>query len=143
MTTPQGPYMTLPPSAIQSAGVLTPTAVVDAHSTAAHDFFNVMRDVVRGARIYFDESTLGQALDVIDIFEKRYIKPEMHRLVVKETDAAKREDVSQRIPPRTGYAPPPAVAPQIDYNLLARAILQAQAEAQGLTPQQGITQEGE
>jgi hypothetical protein len=143
MTTPQGPILALPPSAVQSAGVVTPTAIVDAHSTAAHDFFNVVRDLVKGARVYFDESTLGQALNVVDTFERRYIKPEMHRLVTKDTDDAKREDVTERIPPRTGYAPVPAAAPQIDYNLLARAIIQAQAEAQSVAPQQGITQEGE
>lgn len=104
--------------------VLTPDAVVDPIAFPAHDFFNVIKDVIHRASVFHDEDDLKKAMNAVDVFEKRFLKND-HQHVTSEDDRAPHEDVSQRIPPQTGAVTVPAGAPAIDYNKLAQALMAA------------------
>lgn len=125
MSTPSGavaPY-TIPGEVVQ------PDAVLDPQSVPAHNFFNTIRDLVLRAA-YHTENEKHAALNAVDAFEHRFIPSQDRRHVVAETDHAGREDVSQRKPPGGAAVVVPPSAPQLDYGMLARAILQAQQEAE-------------
>jgi hypothetical protein len=136
MSTPAG---ALAPHTIPGE-IVTPDAVLDPKSIPAHDFFNVMRDIVHRTT-YHHESEKNAALDAVDAFESRFVPVQDRKYVQLETDYAGREDVSQRTPPQVGTLPVPA-GPAIDYNRLAAAIVamqqQANAEnAKDVPPTQG------
>jgi hypothetical protein len=98
---------------------------VPAEDLMAHQFFNVLRHVVRFVP-FINEDELHSALGVVDEFEKRTLSvPVSH--VINSDDVAKREDVRKRVAPQVGTAVVPA-GPPLDYNLLAAALLQAQRE---------------
>lgn len=113
--------------------VITPDRVLDPQSVPAHNFFNTMRDLINKV-VYHNESDLHAALDSVDAFEKRYIGGD-HAHVVQEGEAAGREDVTQR-KGHNSVPVMPSNVPQIDYGMLARAMIQAQrdAEAEANTP---------
>lgn len=129
--------MTQPPGALAplvQGEVLSPSAVSDPISFAAHDFTNVLRNIVKNSPVAFkSEADVLAALNAIDAFEKRLIPSKDHSMVAAETDHAPWEDVSQRTPPQVGGLVPSNV-PQIDYGALARAIIQAQQEQQASAP---------
>jgi hypothetical protein len=104
--------------------VVAPSAVVGPLAFPAHNFLNVIRDVIHRGNVYHSEDDLKSALATVDDFERRFISND-HQHVVGEDDAAPHEDVSARIPPRGGYAPVPSTAPVIDYNKLAAALMAA------------------
>lgn len=107
---------------------IDPTHVSAPHSFSAHDFFNVLRTVVKNTNAFVNESDKLAALNVIQDYESHIVPPSDQNVVVSEDDAAPVEDVSQRTPPMVGIPAPAAAAPAIDYNQLARALVQAQAE---------------
>lgn len=124
--------------AVPSGGYLQGTIVpgppgpsghpASAADLAAHEFFNVLRHVVRHVP-HLNEDALDTALRVVDDYESRSLDgPIQH--VIAETDHAKREDVSKRVAPQTGTALAPVAGPALDYNKLAAALLAAQAQAQ-------------
>lgn len=109
--------------------VITPDAVLDPMSMAAHAFCNVVRDLVFRSPVYHTESDRHAALDAVDAFERRMVPSQDRQHVLSEDDPAPREDVSQRVPPRVGAMPVP-VGPAIDYAALAKALVAAQQAAQ-------------
>lgn len=131
MSTPAG---ALAPHTIPGE-VVTPDAVLDPKSVPAHNFFNVLRDLVHRTT-YHDEGQKHAALDALDAFEQRFVPVQDRKYVVLDTDYAGREDVSKRIPPQVGTTPVPVAGPAIDYNRLAAAIvaMQQQAAAESATP---------
>ena len=144
MTTQPGGYA---PATVIQGEVITPSAVLDPKSMPAHNFAEVIRHLIsRVPGVYKAEADMQTALDAVDAFERSFVPMQDRKHVVQETDMAGREDVSKRIPPRTGYAPVPAAGPAIDYNALAKAILaaqqQMQAESQPPAPVQQPQQQG-
>lgn len=93
---------------------------------AAHDFFNVLRHVVRHVP-FLNEDALYSALDTVDEYEARNLDGPIEH-VRAETDHAKREDVSQRVAPQVGTPVPPAAGPPLDYYKLAAALLALQQQ---------------
>lgn len=131
MSTSEG-ALGAPPQVVQGsvvpATVVSASAIIDPLVKPAHAFFDVVRELVH--RIgYHNEADLSAALDVVDTFEKRYLR-ENHQHVVSDDNLAAREDVTQRVPPRGGTYNPPVNIPQIDYAQLAQAILAAQKQAE-------------
>lgn len=120
MSTPAGavaPY-TIP------GEVVTPAAVVGPLAFPAHAFLNTLRSVISRSGAFHGEDELRSALSSVDNYEKAILKND-HKHVLTEDDHAPYEDVSLRIPPRTGNAPVPIGAPAIDYNRLAAALMAA------------------
>src|SRR5215469_10456870 len=118
------------PVTIQGQAI-QPTHVSAPHSFSAHDFFNVVRDVVSSGVIYHTEDAVKAALDAINEYEGHVVPPSDANVVKSETDAAPLEDVTQRRPSNAPPIPAPSSgAPQIDYTQLARALVQAGAFAQ-------------
>jgi|HubBroStandDraft_6_1064221.scaffolds.fasta_scaffold823191_2 hypothetical protein len=99
---------------------------VPAEDMAAHQFFNVLRHVVRFVP-FINEDELHAALGVVDAFEKRTLSVPVEHVITNE-DVAKREDVTQRRAPQVGTALAPVAGPPLDYNRLAAALLEAQRQ---------------
>jgi hypothetical protein len=115
--------------------IVTPDAVLDPKSVPAHNFFNVMRDLI-GMTPYHTEGQKNKALDAVDAFENRFVPVQDRQHVLTETDPAGREDVSLRPVPANSGFPAPVAGPAIDYNRLAAAIvaMQQQAAAEAVNP---------
>lgn len=105
-----------------------PTHVSAPHSFSAHDFFNVIRNLVQNGPAYVEETAKLDALNAITDYESHVVPKTDQNVVVAEDDAAPVEDVSQRTPFPVGAVPAAPAGPAIDYNQLARALVQAQAE---------------
>jgi hypothetical protein len=120
MSTPAG---ALSPTVIPGE-VVTPAAVVGPLAFPGHAFFNTVRHVITRSGTFHGEDELKNALHSVDAYEKAILKAD-HKHVQSEDDFAPHEDVSLRVPPRTGYAPVPTGAPAIDYNRLAAALMAA------------------
>lgn len=107
---------------------VTPSAVIDAHSVASHNFLSVISRLVRDSGVFRNEGELLQALDHVAAFAGHLITKKDHKNVVREHDIAPVEDVRLRKAPQVGAMPQP-VGPAIDYALLAQYIVAAQAQA--------------
>jgi hypothetical protein len=115
-----------PPQAV--AGVLSPSRVISAQDTTGHDFFNVVRHLIRFSGAYRKEADQTDHLAAVSRFEANLAGREL-RSLLSEEDVAPREDVSQRVPPAgQNVTVVPASVPAIDYGQLAAAILAAQKE---------------
>jgi hypothetical protein len=131
MSTPAGadvPYT--------QGSVLEPSATVDGHSFAAHDYFNMIRQLIDGSTAFRTEDARLKAHEIALKFEKHTVKPADQKHVVSETDVAPIEDVRLRKPPAGFPVAPTVVGPPIDYALLAQAIVAAQQQQAAVAPAQ-------
>lgn len=108
---------------------LVPSHVSQPGSFPAHDFFNVVRTLVRNSRLH-NQSDVEGALAAIDAYEYHVIPAPDREVVKSENDLAPIEDVSKRHAPSSVAAPPVPAGPAIDYDLLARAMVRAQQAQQ-------------
>jgi hypothetical protein len=93
-----------------------------------HRFLTIVETLVRDSGAFREETAVLDALRDIKDFGQTFIEAGEREAVRTENDTAPVEDVRLRRPPG-GYAPVPAAAPvQIDYAMLARYIVAAQAE---------------
>ena len=124
------PPISIPGQVIATSPAIPHTAIIDPISMATHRFCNLMRAIVTNQHgILKSESEVDDAIHVIDAFERHLIPQRDRSLIGSPDDMAPKEDVSQRIPPRSSTPPPmPAAGPSIDYNALAQAILLAQSQ---------------
>lgn len=116
-----------------SGQVVNPTAVSQAASFPAHDFFGVIKKLVHSAGFH-NQADVENALNAINAYEQHVISPSDRRMVVQEGDPAPLEDVTQR---RPASAPAAVIAQspgQIDYAKLAAAIVAAQSQQTGEEP---------
>jgi hypothetical protein len=108
--------------------VITPTGSIAAASVTAHDFFNVLRQVVTASPAFTSEADLLKAVTALTSHEKQTVAQSDQRQVLRETDLAPVEDVSKRVAANNGLPAPVATGPAIDYGKLAQAIVAAQQE---------------
>lgn len=114
---------------------IQPTRIAAAHASPAHEFFNVVRDLV-ATGTYHTENERLSALDAVSRYETHVVTPGDLRQVASENDRAPYEDVSKRIPPNPAQVSP-VLPPGIDYSRLAAAIaahMQAAQEAPAAPP---------
>jgi hypothetical protein len=120
--------MTSPPAILQgSVEPVQPTRMAAASASPAHQFLNVVRDLVAKAG-YHNENEVLAAHRAIDAYERQVISASDLRQVASDNDRAPYEDVSRR--PAPSMALPAAVLPAgIDYDKLAAALMAAQQQA--------------
>jgi hypothetical protein len=116
--------------AVISGNVVEPAHISQPHSYAAHDFFNVIRDIVHQFPHHNEADKLA-ARTAVDAYEKHVTGPDSS-YVKADSDRAVTEDVSLRVGPNSTL-PVLAPAQAIDYARLAAAIVAASAaQAQAL-----------
>lgn len=116
-----------------TAEAISPTRIAAPSASPAHQFFNVVRDLIKRTT-YHTEGEALDALSAVSAYEKQVITAGDLRQVSTDNDPAPVEDVSQRKAPNQAAPQHTAVAP-IDYNQLAAALIAAQQAAQGVTSQ--------
>lgn len=107
--------------------------VIKPESTAAHAFFEVLKDIVRKGSFYHSEQQVHDAVAAIDNYRRHVVDPGDQKRVLREEDAGAVEDVRLRKPPAGQGGPAPVAGPAIDYAALAAAIV-AQQQAQASQP---------
>lgn len=118
------------PGSVNDSGTNVP-----AEDLMTHQFFNVLRHVVRHVP-FVNEDELHTALELVDSFEQRNLSvPVSH--VITNDDVAKREDVRLRQAPHIGSALVPVSGPPLDYNKLAAALLAQQQQMHQNRPPEG------
>lgn len=112
-----------------SGEVIQPAQVQSAKASLGHDFFNVLRHIIKHGGAYHDQGTQSEHLNVVDRYEANQAGREARNLLTEDDPAPVRNPdfalVTSGVP-----APPPAAA-NLDYNKLAAAIVavqQAQSE---------------
>lgn len=111
------------------AGVVTPYQgaisgqVVDRKSEIAHDFFNIVRSLIRQSGVFREEEHVLSALRAVDSYSRSVLGSE-HVRVQREGEPAPVEDVTQRKPPLGTM--PTVSGPPIDYRALAEAMYAVQ-----------------
>lgn len=147
MTTPAAPgTVDTAPAAQATAGSavdlltagVSPSAVAGPKSVAVHSLGEVLKHLIHNSGAYHDEGQVDTAVSTVDGFVKAYVPPQELPAIDRSGMRAAKEDVTQRIPPG-GPMTNVVAGPVIDYNQLARAILNAQAEAQAQAAQGAVT----
>lgn len=122
MSSPLALQANVPGGVSQVAGDVTPTRLAAPHASAAHSFFNVLRDLIHKTGGFHNEADLLDALGVIDAYERKVVSDGDLKQVSTDNDRAAVEDVTKR-PVPAGGVPAPLQTPQpIDYQQLAAAL---------------------
>jgi pectin methylesterase-like acyl-CoA thioesterase len=100
--------------------------VTSANDNHLHQFVNVVRHLVLHSGSYRNEDEQTAHLAALSKFEGSSSATDA-RYLLSEGDHAPREDVSERVPPAgQNVVVAPAVAPSLDYDKLAAAIVAVQ-----------------
>jgi len=130
-------------TAIEPAGVVSPTAMAGPATTAASKLGGVLLDLVHRAGAYTSEAALHEAEQAIRDWTRAQTggSPALN----PEAQRAPLEDVTKRIPPGGVVVAPAAPSQAIDYDKLAAALLRqrdaAQAKAAPQVPAQAKPQD--
>lgn len=109
---------------------VSPSAMTDPQSAAAHSMTGVLSRLVRDSGVFRNEAEVLSAISTVEGFFKHLIDPGQRQAVKREHDIAPVEDVTQRTPPANAAAmPQPVPNSRIDYAELARYIVAAQRAA--------------
>jgi hypothetical protein len=104
--------------------VVTPTAMIDAKSEAAHAFANVIRTLVqRSVGAFHNETDQDNAMNAVAAYERQLVPlTTLQALHEEMAGVAQKEDVSLRLPPNNSGPVSATIAQSIDYNRLAAAV---------------------
>ena len=113
-----------------SGRVVQPAATAGPQQSAVYKVGEFLKTLAHKAGVFANESDLLSALSDIDKWVSAYVPASAMNALDTESGRAPIEDVSQRTPPNS-TAVVQTMAPGIDYDKLAAAIVRAQQGEQG------------
>lgn len=114
---------------VVSGEVVTPTAIAGRLESAAFGLAQVLKAIVHGSHgVFHTENQVIDALAAIDKYVAATVPASMLRALVTGEERAPVEDVSKRVPPGGVQIAQRTAVPQIDYDLLAQAMVRAQMQ---------------